>query len=144
MNSVFGKRAFQTVVALTTAAAGLSAISPVAQAHHAFAAEFDAALPIEVQGTLTKAKWVNPHSWIYLDVKGSDGTVTNYGFEFGAPTSLAAKGLTKTSLKVGDQIRIKGYKSKNGGPFGYSVYLTVADGTTYQTGGAQDAPDAPQ
>lgn len=143
MSSLFGKRVFRTAVAFAAVVGSVLAVSPLAQAHHAFAAEFDAAQPIEVQGTLTKAKWVNPHSWIYLDVKVADGTTVNYGFEFGAPTALAGKGLTKATLKVGDQIRIKGYKSKNGGPFGYSVYLTLADGTTFQTGGAQDAPGAP-
>jgi hypothetical protein len=126
---------------LAVAAATLSSSS--ALAHHAFAAEFDAAKPIEVKGTLTKAKWTNPHSWIYLDVKGADGTVTNYGFEFGAPSALQGKGLTKSSLKPGDEISIKGFAAKNGGPFGYSVYLTLADGTRYQTGGAQDAPATP-
>ncbi len=66
------------------------------QAHHAFAAEFDADKPIDLNGTVTKVKWVNPHSWLYFDVKGADGAVTNWGVEFGTPNALARKGLAKT------------------------------------------------
>lgn len=111
-----------------------------ARAHHAFAAEFDADQPLELKGTVTKAKWVNPHSWLYLDVKNTDGSVTNWGVEFGAPFSLAQKGLTKAELPPGTEVRVKGYKAKNGGPFGYSVLVTLADGRSFQTGGAQDSP----
>jgi hypothetical protein len=127
---------------LLGAAAGLSLAlcAPTALAHHAFAAEFDARQPIELQGTITKAKWVNPHSWLYFDVTGPDGKVTNWGVEFGAPNSLANKGLSKADLKVGQAVRIKGFRSKNGEAFGYSVYVTLADGRSFQTGGAQDAP----
>jgi hypothetical protein len=109
-------------------------------AHHAFAAEFDADLPIDLQGTVTKVKWVNPHSWLYFDVKGADGSVVNWGVEFGTPNALAEKGLKKTDLPVGTPVHIKGYRSKNGGPYGYSVTLTLTDGRTFQTGGAQDTP----
>ncbi len=113
-----------------------------AGAHHAFAAEFDASQPLDLKGTITKAKWVNPHSGLFFDVKGADGKVTNWGVEFGAPNALANKGLAKADLKAGDEVSIKGYRSKNGEAFGYSVYVTLADGRTFQTGGAQDAPAA--
>jgi hypothetical protein len=113
-----------------------------AGAHHAFAAEFDASKPIELKGTITKAKWVNPHSWLFFDVKQADGKVTNWGVEFGAPNALANKGLAKSDLKPGEEVRIKGYRSKNGEAYGYSVFVTLADGRTFQTGGAQDAPVA--
>jgi hypothetical protein len=119
----------------------LAALAP-ANAHHAFAAEFDANQPIELKGTITKAKWVNPHSWLFFDVKGADGKLTNWGVEFGAPNALANKGLSKSDLKAGDEVSIKGYRSKNGEAFGYSVFVTLADGRTFQTGGAQDAPAA--
>jgi uncharacterized protein DUF6152 len=111
-------------------------------AHHAFAAEFDADKPIDLNGTVTKVKWVNPHSWLYFDVKGADGAVTNWGVEFGTPNALARKGLAKTDLPIGAPVHVKGYRSKNGGAFGYSVTLTLADGRSFQTGGAQDTPGA--
>jgi hypothetical protein len=109
-------------------------------AHHAFAAEFDADQPIDLKGSVTRIKWVNPHSWLFFDVKAADGSVTNWGVEFGAPNQLARIGLKKSDVAVGTEVQIKGYRSKNGGPFGYSVIVTFADGRTFQTGGAQDAP----
>jgi hypothetical protein len=65
----------------------LAAAAPAA-AHHSFAAEFDAAQPVSVEGVITKIRIVNPHSWVYLDVKGKDGSTTNWGFEFGTPILL--------------------------------------------------------
>lgn len=111
-------------------------------AHHAFAAEFDADKPIDLQGTVTKIKWVNPHSWLYFDVADKDGKLTNWGVEFGAPNQLARIGLTKADVAPGTKVHIKGYLAKNGGAFGYSVTVTLPDGRTFQTGGAQDAPAA--
>ncbi|EUJ10638.1 hypothetical protein Meth11DRAFT_1464 [Methylophilaceae bacterium 11] len=111
-----------------------------ANAHHAFSAEFDAAKPVTVKGVVTKFELVNPHSWLYLDVTGPDGKVTNWGFEFGAPFSLKEKGVTKKTLAVGTEITISGYKSKSGQNYGYAVESTFADGRTVKTGGAQDAP----
>lgn len=125
---------------LLALAAPLVTLAFPARAHHAFAAEFDADKPLELKGTVTKAKWVNPHSWLYFDVKGPDGTVTNWGVEFGAPFALQQKGLTKTELPVGSEVLVKGYRAKNGGPFGYAVTVTLADGRSFQTGGAQDSP----
>lgn len=122
--------------------AGLAALaaSPMTNAHHAFAAEFDADQPIDLQGVVTKIKWVNPHSWLYFDVKNADGTVTNWGVEFGAPNQLAERGITKADVAPGTFVHIKGYRAKNGGPFGYSVTATLKDGRVFQTGGAQDSP----
>jgi len=114
-----------------------------AVAHHAFSAEFDAQKPIELTGVVTKGKWVNPHSWIYLDVKEADGTVSNWGFEFGSPFALKQKGLTKTTLPVGSQITVKGYLAKDGQNYAYSTSITLPDGRVFQTGGAQDAPARP-
>jgi len=123
-------------------AVGLFAGAHTASAHHAFAAEFDATQPIDLKGTVTKAKWVNPHSWLWFDVKEADGSTTNWAVEFGAPNALASRGLDKNTLKVGDDVRVQGYRAKNGGPFGYSVIVTLSDGRVFQTGGAQDAPGA--
>jgi hypothetical protein len=119
---------------------GLAAATLPALAHHAFAAEYDGDKPIELSGVVTKARWVNPHSWLYFDVKGTDGAVTNWGVELGAPNALAGKGLQKTDLAPGAEIHVKGYRAKNGGPYGYAVTVTLHDGRTFQTGGAQDVP----
>lgn len=122
----------------------LLAASQPAFAHHAFSAEFDSAQPVEVKGVVTKFELVNPHSWLYVDVKAADGTVSNWGFEFGAPFSLKQKGISKKTLTAGTEISIKGYRAKNGKEFGYATLTTLADGRSVQTGGAADAPTAAQ
>jgi hypothetical protein len=127
-------------VRLLLACLSLIAAAVPANAHHAFAAEYDSDFPFDLSGFVTKAKWVNPHSWLYFDVTARDGTVTNWGVELAAPNALAGKGLAKTDLKPGMQVHIKGYRSKAGGPFGYAVTLALSDGRTFQTGGAQDVP----
>ena len=113
-----------------------------AQAHHSFAAEFDSRKAVAVQGVVTKAQFVNPHSWLYLDVKTSDGTVTNWGFEFGTPSSLRNRGIAKEDLRYGSEVRVEGFRAKNGGPFGYSQFVTLPDGRKVQIGSAPDAPAA--
>lgn len=125
------------------ATVALLANSASAFAHHAFSAEFDAEKPVEVKGTVTKFELVNPHSWIYIDVKNQDGTVSNWGFEFGAPFSLREKGITKASFSAGTALTLKGYRAKSGKNLGYAVSTVLADGRSFQTGGAQDAPAAP-
>ena len=124
------------------AAVVMTAVTVPTWAHHAFAAEFDADKPINLKGTVTKIKWVNPHSWLYFDVTDKDGKTTNWGVEFGAPNQLSRIGLTKADVAPGTTVQIKGYLAKNGGPYGYSVIVTLPDGRTFQTGGAQDAPAA--
>lgn len=119
----------------------LSAALPVS-AHHAFSAEFDAEQPITIKGVVTKFELVNPHSWLYLDVKQPDGSVANWGFEFGAPFNLKEKGITKKTLTPNTEVSIQGFKAKNGKNFGYAVTTTFADGRSVKTGGAQDAPTA--
>jgi Family of unknown function (DUF6152) len=85
-----------------------------AQAHHSFAAEFDANQPVTIKGTVTAMDWVNPHSWIHIDVKNPDGTVTQWMIEGGTPNTLFRRGFTKDSLKAGTEIVVDGYRAKNG------------------------------
>ena len=127
----------------TLVLAGLLCASVGALAHHAFAAEFDAEQPLSVSGTVTKLKLVNPHSWLYLDITAPDGTVTNWGFEFGAPFALQERGLARTDLPPGAVVSIRGFKSKNGKPYGYASTVTLKDGRSFAVGGAQDSPAQP-
>jgi hypothetical protein len=105
-----------------------------AWAHHSFAAEYDADKPFEMAATLTKVEWVNPHSWIYVDVKGSDGKVTQWQFEFGAPNALVRRGLHRSDLPIGGEVRVKGYLAKSGQPVGNAVSVTLPDGRNLYTG----------
>ncbi len=126
--------------ALTACALFALLASQTADAHHAFAAEYDGNQPITLTGTVTKAQWVNPHSWLYIDVKDAKGVVTNWGWEFGAPFALREKGLTKTTLPIGAVVSLQGFRAKSGQSYAYASTLTLSDGRVFQTGGAGDAP----
>jgi hypothetical protein len=97
-------------------------------AHHAFGAEFDIAKPLTLRGTVTMMEWVNPHSWIHLDVKGPDGTVVNWMVEGGSPNSLLRLGFTKNALLPGMEIVVDGYQAKDGTHKGVGKSLMFADG----------------
>ena len=97
-------------------------------AHHAFAAEFDANKPITLRGTVTKMEWVNPHSWIHIDVKGPDGSVQKWMVEGGPPTGLLRRGFTKNSLQAGTEVFVEGYQAKDGGMRANGRDITLADG----------------
>ncbi|MCY4599658.1 MAG: DUF6152 family protein [Acidobacteria bacterium] len=112
------------------AAAGLclSLTAGSVRAHHAFAAEFDANQPINLTGKVAKVEWINPHSWIHIDVENGDGSVDRWMIEGGNPTALLRRGFTKASLPVGTEIMVDGYRAK-GNPFRANGRdLTFADG----------------
>lgn len=123
------------------AAAGFLLAAASAGAHHSFAAAFDENHPINIQGTVTKVELVNPHAWIWLDVKGTDGTVTNWGIEGGPPTNLLRNGITKTSLPVGTEIKLFGYQAKSGEPKGVGVFVEYLDGRKVFMGGSAPGAD---
>ena len=97
-------------------------------AHHAFSAEFDANKPIQLRGTVVKVEWINPHTWIHIDVKEPNGTVTRWMIEGGTPNTLLRRGLTKTSLPEGTEIVVDGYRAKNGTNRANGRDVTFADG----------------
>ena len=107
---------------------GLLAAAVPVPAHHAFGAEFDIARPLTLRGTVTVMEWVNPHSWIHIDVKGQDGTVVNWMIEGGSPNSLLRLGFTKNALLPGMEIVVDGYQAKDGTYKGVGRSLMFADG----------------
>src|SRR5262245_3480128 len=113
-------------VAMVAAALWITAAPTFA--HHAFSAEFDANTPIKLQGTVAKMEWVNPHSWIYVDVKRPDGTIEQWKIEGGTPNALFRRGFTKDSLKTGTAIVVNGYQAKDGTLKGNGRDLTLPDG----------------
>jgi hypothetical protein len=109
--------------------AGLLLLSAAtAFGHHAYTAEFDTTKPIKLTGVLTKLEWTNPHIWLYLDVKDENGKVTNWGFSASPPGMLTRRGITKTSLKLGEVLTISGHRAKDGSNNGSGNVVTFADG----------------
>ena len=103
------------------------AASPV-RAHHAFAAEFDAAQPITLRGTVTRVEWINPHTWIHIDVKDPSGKTTEWMIEGGTPNTLLRRGVDKNSIPAGTEIIVDGYRAKNGSNRANGRDLTLPGG----------------
>src|SRR5947207_14153376 len=122
--------AMRTQLCVIVAGLGLLAAlttAPVA-AHHAFNAEFDPKRPVKFKGTVTKMAWVNPHAWIYVDVKKPDGSVEEWMVEAGTPNTLIRRGFTKTSLPPGTQVVVDGYQAKDGALRANRRNLTLPNG----------------
>ena len=115
------------LVLLLVAAAFLAAAVQTF-AHHAFSAEFDAKKPLKLRGTVAKVELINPHSWIHIDVKNADGSVTRWMIEGGTPNTLLRRGFNKSSLPVGTEILVDGYQAKDGSNRANGRDLTFPDG----------------
>jgi hypothetical protein len=128
------------LLSLALVAAGIPAF-----AHHSFSAEYDKDQPVTLKGALTRIEWTNPHGWVYLDVKGDDGKVTNWAVEFGAPNTLLRRGLRKSDFQTGVELLVKGYRAKSGSPTINGTSVTFPDGRNLFTGSSNPtAPGAEQ
>ena len=116
------------VSAVSLAGACLFAGSGSMSAHHAFSAEFDASKPVQLKGTVVKVEWINPHSWIHIDVKTPDGKVQRWMIEGGNPTVLLRRGLNKDSLPAGTEIVVDGYRAKGSPTKANGRDITFPDG----------------
>jgi hypothetical protein len=102
--------------------------APSLMAHHSFAAAYDLTKPITVKGTLTRVDWGNPHISFFLNVRDKTGTVTEWGVDAASPSALSARGLDKTSLKIGETISVEAFPARNGKPFAAATALTLPEG----------------
>ena len=125
-----------TKLVLALGAAGLLA-APL-WAHHAFAAEFDGNKPVNLRGTVSKMEWINPHAWIHVDVKDTDGKVTTWMVECGSPNTLLRRGVTKASVTAGMEIVVDGYQSKDGSHRANGRDLTLPNGDHLFLGSSGD------
>jgi hypothetical protein len=133
-------------LAIATLAA-LLITAAAASAHHSFAAEFDSNKPIQLRGTVVRVEWINPHTWIHIDVKDASGSTARWMIEGGTPNTLLRRGLTKASLPEGTEIVVDGYRAKNGSNRANGRDLTLTDGRklfmgSSGTGAPRDGRDA--
>ena len=119
--------AFVAVVGVLWAAAP-------AFAHHSVQAEFDLEKPVKLTGVVTKVEWINPHSYLYLDVKDVSGTVKRWAFEMASPGALRNAGLSRSDrggLKAGDTVTVNGILAKDGSDSGLVKDITLPDGRRF-------------
>lgn len=131
----------QGKLAMIIAGLGLLVSGRPARAHHAFQAEYDDKKPVHLQGKVTQMEWINPHSWIHLDVVGADGKVTNWMVECGSPNIMLRRGFTKHSLEPGTELEVQGYQAKSGDNKVNGGQITFKDGRRLFVGGSN--PDDP-
>jgi DNA/RNA endonuclease YhcR with UshA esterase domain len=123
----------KSMTILGTAGLLIAAAFPVF-AHHSFSAEFDVDKPITIEGTVVKMDWVNPHTWLYIDVKKADGTVEHWQVEGGAPGVLLRNGWTKNTLAPGTRVIVSGHQAKDGAFRANSSNIQFPDGRKLDTG----------
>lgn len=126
----------RTKLAITLGIASLLMAAAPVWAHHAFAAEFDAQKPVKLKGTVVKVEFINPHSWIHMDVRDADGKVTRWMVEGGSPNALFRRGVTKDALPQGTEIAVDGYQAKDGSNRANGRDITFADGKKLFVGGS--------
>jgi hypothetical protein len=123
---------------------GFVVATTAVSAHHSFAAEFDEKAPIKLVGTVTKLELVNPHMWVYIDVKEPDGKTVNWGVEGGAPNALLRRGLRKEDFPIGTQVTVDGYRAKNGSNTANGRTVSFQDGRNFflgSSGGPKDGAE---
>ena len=113
-------------------------------AHHSFAAEYDANKPITLKGTILRFDFVNPHSWLYINVTDADGKVTKWNIEWGSPNSLIRRGVNKNSVPIGAEVTVIGYRARDNSSTINGTSVKLADGRTLFTGSeGSGAPNTP-
>ena len=112
--------------------------------HHSFSTIFDANTPVTLRGTITKMMWVNPHSWLNMDVPNADGTVENWAVEFSSPGSLYRRGWKTRDLFVGTDIVVEGYHARDKSPTAAAITVTLPDGRSLFAGSTGTGAPEPE
>src|SRR6516165_5228935 len=118
-----------SVIVLLAAAVSVSA-------HHSFSAEFDASKTVTLEGKVVMMEWVNPHSWLHIDVTKPDGTVERWKIEGGSPSVLLRLGWNRNSLPAGTRIKVVAYQAKDGSLRASSQSIEFPDGRKLGMGGS--------
>ena len=126
---------------VVASAALLIAAAAPAIAHHSFAAEFDSERPVSLEGEVVEFQWVNPHSWLIIDVPAIDGSTERWAIEGGAPSALLRRGWTKNTLPAGTTVKVEGFQAKDSSLRANARDIEFPDGTTLTIGiGSLDTP----
>ena len=122
-------------------AVGLATSAAQVQAHHAFAAEFDAEKKVTLVGTVVIMEWVNPHAWLTLDVPDTAGKMDRWQLEFGPPNALFRRGWRKSSLTPGMKVTATAFLAKDGRKVANADKVTLPDGSIFGAGSAEGSPE---
>jgi hypothetical protein len=131
----------QTAIRIALIGLGIGCAAPTALAHHAFAAEFDSTRPVRLRGQITRMEWINPHSWIHLDVTNDDGSVESWMIEAGPAGVLVRRGWSKDSIEPGTEVVVEGYQARDGSRRANGRDVTLPDGRRLFAGSS--GPGAP-
>ncbi len=121
---------------LLVATGVLLAMSPHPTAHHSFSAEFDSTKPITLAGEVAMMEWVNPHSWLHIDVRRPDGAIERWKIEGGSPSVLLRLGWDRNSVPAGTKVTVVGFQAKDGSLRASSRDLRFPDGRRLDLGGS--------
>jgi hypothetical protein len=131
---------------MTRKALGLAGVGAVlvlagasaASAHHSFGAEFDQNAPVKLEGSVKKFEWVNPHSWIHINVaEPKTGKVVEWKVEGGAPSALLRRGWNRNSLPPGTKIIVTAFRSRDGEARASAADISFPDGQKLSLGNPQ-------
>ena len=125
------------IPALVLMGSGCLLAATVADAHHAFATEFDVERPVSLEGKVTKVELINPHSWIHIEVTDDSGAATTWMVEGGSPNALVRRGITKSSIPIGAELIVHGYQARDGSNRAVGRDILFADGTALFFQGTQ-------